>query len=289
MTPIVVSATATLAGAANICILTLDGKKSSTFLMVNGSKVSASSCAIYANSTSPTAMKIEPDSTVKAGLVCSAGGAIFSPGKVVPTPTFDCPQIADPLADRKVTKPVGACKAANFKNGTHTLDPGNYCSGISIVSSAKASFKPGDYYISGGEFRVAGNAEVSGSNVAFYLDGSAATLNLTGNSVIDFNGRETGPMAGMLFFEDPNVPFDREHRINSAVAKNMTGTIYMPRGKLLIDPKATVAANSAYTAIVVHTLELRDGPELVMNSDYNLTPVPVPAGLIPSGDAVLVK
>ena len=56
-----------------------------------------------------------------------------------------------------------------------------------------------------------------------------------------------------------------------------------------MDPNAAVAENSAYTAIIVHKLELNEGPELVMNSDYGATDVPVPAGIIASAQVVLTK
>ncbi len=58
--------------------------------------------------------------------------------------------------------------------------------------------------------------------------------------------------------------------------RELTGTIYLPNGKLFINPNAQVAEQSAYTAIVSYQLELTEGPELVLNSDYGSTKVPVP-------------
>jgi hypothetical protein len=56
---------------------------------------------------------------------------------------------------------------------------------------------------------------------------------------------------------------------------------------LLVNPNAVVASKSAYTAIVVNRLELTEGPELVLNSDYSTTDVPVPDG-ISSGSSVVL-
>ncbi len=49
---------------------------------------------------------------------------------------------------------------------------------------------------------------------------------------------------------------------------------------------ARSAANSAYTAIVARTLEVEDGPTVVLNTDYDLTNVPVPEGIRGTGEPV---
>jgi len=94
-------------------------------------------------------------------------------------------------------------------------------------------------------------------------------------------------MAGLLFFEDRSVSLGRTHHIKSTNVDVLTGTIYLSRGKLLIDPNSQIAEDSAYTAIIVRQLELTEGPELVLNSDYGATDVPVPAGIRSSAEVVL--
>lgn len=70
-----------------------------------------------------------------------------------------------------------------------------------------------------------------------------------------------------------------EHQINSDRAKVLTGTIYLPKGLLLIDSRQPVADQSPFTVFVVNKLDLYDGPNLVLNANYNASPVPVPSGL----------
>lgn len=70
-----------------------------------------------------------------------------------------------------------------------------------------------------------------------------------------------------------------EHHINSDRAQELTGTIYLPRGLLLIDSNKPVAEQSPFTVMVVNKLDLFDGPNLVLNTNYGGTSVPVPAGL----------
>ena len=66
------------------------------------------------------------------------------------------------------------------------------------------------------------------------------------------------------------------------------GTIYLPLGILFVDANAPVADNSAYTALVARSLQLSEGPKLVLNSDHKSTSIPVPEGLI-SGQAILTQ
>ena len=79
----------------------------------------------------------------------------------------------------------------------------------------------------------------------------------------------------------------RTHHINSTNVDVLTGTIYLSRGKLLIDRNSPIAEDLAYTAIIVRQLELTEGPELILNSDYGATDVPVPAGIRSSAEVVL--
>ena len=94
-------------------------------------------------------------------------------------------------------------------------------------------------------------------------------------------------MAGLLFFEDRASKLGRKHQIKSPNVEELTGTLYLSRGDLVVDPNDTVAAGSAYTAIITRNLQLKEGPELVLNSDYGATDVPVPEGIRTNAQIVL--
>ena len=68
----------------------------------------------------------------------------------------------------------------------------------------------------------------------------------------------------------------------------LLGTFYLSQGKLVIDADKPIADRSAYTIIVARQVQLFSGPNLVLNTDYGSTDIPVPAGVGPSG-AALVK
>ena len=78
----------------------------------------------------------------------------------------------------------------------------------------------------------------------------------------------------------------RQYQISSNNAANLLGTIYLPAGRLVVDANTPVANKSAYTVIVTRQLEVDSGPNLVLNSDYSATDVPVPAGVGPTSGVI---
>jgi Flp pilus assembly protein TadG len=289
VTPVVAHATASAAGRGNICILLLDPGASKTGLIDTGSAITANGCDIYSNSAAADGIMVNSSAAITAEVTCSAGGVVNG-GSITPTAVTDCPVVEDPLAARPAPL-FGGCDFNNYKltNGKATLNPGTYCGGISATANGNLTFTPGTYVIKDGEFKLAGNSSIQGTHVGFYLSGAKTLINFTGNSTVNMTGADTGEMSGLLFFEDRSAPMGREHRINSNNAANLTGTIYLPRGNLLVDPSSKVGAASAYTAIIAQKLKVISGPQLILNSNYSATDVPVPTGIKASAQVVLLK
>jgi hypothetical protein len=120
---------------------------------------------------------------------------------------------------------------------------------------------------------------MAGDGVGFFFTGAGAAFEFTTNSSIDLAAPESGAMAGLLMFEARDQPTNLTHRIESDDARRLIGTIYLSRGELRVDASSPIADQSAYTAIVARTMRLYGGPHLVLNTNYSLTPVPVPAGI----------
>ena len=117
-----------------------------------------------------------------------------------------------------------------------------------------------------------------GENVGFYMTENGR-FQFALNSSIRLTAPKDGAMAGLLFFEDRSAATNGLHRIASDDARLLLGTIYLSRGTLVVDANKPVADQSAYTAIVARKLTLKAGPNLVLNSDYDSTDIPVPVGL----------
>jgi Putative Flp pilus-assembly TadE/G-like len=276
-------ATAEISGGGYICMIGLDRNSVATINMMNRARLTATNCAIYSNSISSKSLWLHDTARVRADLVCVAGG-IQGPLEAftLNPPTEDCPPVDDPLRDRpKPAIDIDDCDHHNemvtpFK--TVVLKPGVYCGGLSVVGGV-AKLQPGAYVMRNGLLSVSGGGTLSGENVGFFLTGSASTILFARDSHISLTAPKTGDMAGLLFFEDRDSEFATYHRITSNDARNLVGTMYFPNSKLLIDATNPVADRSDYTVIVAREFELRDGPELVLNTDYESSPIPLPEGV----------
>ncbi len=288
--PVVVSAKAALQGESKICVLAVSTSGSGAVSMVHDSSLVARGCSVYSNSTNAKGISLGDKAKIDADLVCSAGGVFNNSGSTTHNVTTDCPQIPDPLATRPAPK-FGNCDKTKYAitTGSVTLDPGVYCGGLKISGDAKVTLRPGDYIIKDGMFQVSNKAVIKGKDVGFYLTGALSWISFKDDAEIDLSGREKGDLAGLLFFEDRKATLFRFHSISASNAHTLTGTIYLPRGTLLVDPNAQVGEKSAYTAIIAQRLVVQNGPCLVLNSNYSATTVPVPEGIVTSSQVVLVE
>jgi hypothetical protein len=130
-----------------------------------------------------------------------------------------------------------------------------------------------------GALSVRGGGTLEGNNAGFFLTGRHSTLTFARESHIDLTAPKAGEMSGLLFFEDRDTDFDTYHRITSNDARTLVGTMYFPKSKLLIDASNPVADRSDYTVIIAREFELSDGPELVLNTNYEASSIPVPEGV----------
>ncbi len=265
---------------SNICVIALDEDIARGISLDSNASLDAPDCAIYANSTTPKAISALSNSRLIGNLICSAGGKEGSASNFNPDPTLDCPPISDPLAER-AHPPVGPCDHTNFtkKDYVGTLSPGVYCNGLFIHGASKVTLEPGVYVIKEGNFKIDNTSEVTGEGVGFFLTGLSGQFQFTKDAKIRLSAPTTGPMAGLLFMEDDTILEATKHRITSDYADYLVGTIYLPRGAFLIDANQDVASESEFTVLVVRALELKAGPRLVLNTDYDGTTVPLPDGV----------
>jgi Flp pilus assembly protein TadG len=286
--PIVVNATASLMGTTNVCLLALGLDGQGALDMRKTAKITANGCSVAANSIHARAIKLDDDSAIKAESTCSAGGIDHESGSIKAEPETDCVAIPDPLADRPEPTPGGCTgQPSIFKTGSTTLSPDTFCEGIKISGSARVILKPGVYIIKSDRFEVSGDATLEGDDVTIFLADDKALVAFNNDATIRLSGAKSGATAGLLFFGSRSQSIGVNHRIKATHAEKLTGTIYLPNGDLLIDPNSKIAEKSAYTTIIANTIRLNEGPELVLNSDYGSSSVPLPEGLRPTARVML--
>lgn len=293
LAPLQSRAVARAVGGGRLCVLALDDNASTALDMSQEGEITAPTCAVYSNATSSAGIDLSNKAQLTADLICSAGGASGASSAYEPSATTDCPQVHDPLADRPAPT-VGGCDFTNFalKNGKNSplevLQPGVYCGGLAI-NGGEVVLEPGIYVIKDGELWINAGAQVSGENVGLYFAGAKTNFYLESNSVLDLTAPKDGPMAGILFFQDRNANDGVVYEISSNQASVLLGTIYLPRGELAVSSNAKVADQSAWTAIIVKKLTVSSRSDLVLNTGYGQTDIPVPSGVSGTGSSIVLE
>ena len=292
-----VVATANIIGSGNICVMSLNMSNWGGVFLSEGAQLKGKDCGVFTRSKRKASLVVRAKAKLEAGFVCSSGG-VRKPvsATIYPSAIVDCPSPPNPLADRP--KPtVGACDYTNLalRGFTGVLSPGVYCGGLIIQRHSAPRFEPGVYIIKDGPLIVSKSSALHAEGVGFFLTGKNASFRFYKRSIISIKAPKTGLLAGILIYQDPDIPLVEDEAyeptrniIRSGSADVLEGTIYLPRGRLYISGEGTVAENSAYTAIIVDKLNLSKGPTLVLNSDYKSTEVPVPEG-IAGGKVVLAN
>ena len=289
---IVVKASAVASGQSSICIIVRSPEKSHVFEMAGDSRVTASGCSAYSNSTDPEGIEVKDDSLLTTELACSAGGYKGAPRNFAPKPLTDCPTIKDPLEARaavvKSSVATSPCKfdKTEIKKVVRTLNPGIYCGGLFIKEAATVTLNPGIYVIKDGELLVDDDSKLRGDGVSFYFV-EKSHFDFKNKSSIALSAPETGALRGILMYAPGSPKEMRDFKIESRDARKLIGAVYLPYDNLIIGGgdgicstcDSEVGAASSWTAIVVNQLKITSGATLVLNSDYAATKVPVPEGL----------
>ena len=177
------------------------------------------------------------DSSSSSGLTVNGNVSISAPtigvvgnytkngnSTLTPTPKTGVIAASDPLAYVKEPT-VGSCAHTNFSlNGNigssgspYQLYPGTYCGGISVNGNSWLHFNAGTYVIAGGGMNINGNSTMTGTGVTFYNTtgtGGYGAITLNGNSQANFSAPTSGPLAGILFFQDRAIPGTRGRQHN---------------------------------------------------------------------------
>jgi len=277
--PPIIQASATARSAGKrLCVIGLDPNADDTILGKDSSTLTANGCAIQSMSRNSEGLSAEGSAKMAATSICTAGGSTGG-SRFQPQPS-PCSPLVDPLATsaRPSAGPVRSDKKLDVKTNT-TLLPGTYVGGIDIGNTVRVTLAPGEYTIKSGELKVHGDAIMEGEGVGFHFTGTQPTFKFHGKATVNLSAPKTGVMAGFLVYEDPNVATSSRYEITSPNVSKLLGTIYLPKGELFIDTPTgkAIAEQSAFTVIVARRVQTAGFSNVVINSKYEMTDVPVPA------------
>jgi hypothetical protein len=136
---------------------------------------------------------------------------------------------------------------------------------------------PGEHYFAKGQLQLQGDATLTGSDVALIFD-KQSHFDFTQQATVNLSGRTSGPYAGFV------VATTRRNtgtfNISATSAEKLEGTIYIPAATLQVQGVSNkVAQQSAWTVVVAQSIQLNGSANLVINSNYATSSVPVPDGV----------
>ncbi len=259
------------------CLISLDPNASNA-VKVNNGTVIANGCDLQVNSSDPEALKVFSNGTLEADAMCVTGD-YTSAGTMSTTPDTGCDAKPDPLAGLQAPSFSDSVCDYNdtvINGASATFSPGVYCGGITLTN-ADVTFQPGTYIIKDGDFRGSAAYDMAGEGVTFFFSDDAA-LKLAGQGGdIDLSAPTTGPLAGILFFGDPDAPEGVRHNISGGSDVSYEGTMYFPTGDLDFTGNGTGSTNADYTMVIARQLSFGGNGSLTFNSDYDDSDVPLPA------------
>ncbi|HXA39193.1 MAG TPA: pilus assembly protein TadG-related protein [Phenylobacterium sp.] len=272
--PITVSARAVAIAqtAANACILALDKTAPAAVQVQGNSTLNLTGCDVMSNSVASNAVDVWGSAKLMADCVMSAGGITNKSGLTL-TGCFagitQAPRVADPFAGLPTPSPGQNRSIPNGNKGTTTLQPGSYSNGMSLSGTVVLS--PGTYYVSGGNFSVNANANVSGSGVTIYLvAGSQVTMR--GNASVSLAAPTSGTYSGILFFGD-RAAAGGSNTFNGDAASSFTGDIYFPTQQ--VSYLGNFSGTNGCTQIVADQVQWSGNATVAVNcSSYGMAAIP---------------
>jgi hypothetical protein len=245
----------------------------------NGNASIQSSCGILVNSDSSSGLTANGSVTVKAptigvvGNYSATGGASFTP-----TPTTGVIAASDPLAYVKAPT-VGSCSQTSLKLSGNTgtsgspfqLNAGTYCGGLKVTGNAFLKFNAGTYVMAGGGMSISANTVATGTGVTFYNTtgtGGYGAISFAGGATVNLSAPTSGPLAGILFFQDRSVP---SSAAGSTITGNSTstfdGAIYFPTTLLTFNGNSS---SNGYSIVVADKLVVSGNSSV--GSNYSSLP-----------------
>jgi hypothetical protein len=238
------------------CILALDTWANDAVIFIGNPTATFNGCVVMSNSLADDGITIAGSADVTAPCIVSAGGAAISADLTLTScaaPMEDMPQAQDPYADLPEPPiPAGCTSVPNGNpNEPKTLTPGRYCGGMSL--SGDVTLTPGTYVISGGEFRINANANVTGVGVTFFLT-DGATVHFNGSAEINLSAPTSGAYAGVLMYGDRDQS-NAENVFNGTADSLLTGALYFPSQR--VTQNGNFSGANGCLRIVAMSIDLR--------------------------------
>ena len=263
-------ATAVTVGELPLCVLSYGVAGGENLHLTGQSQMTASSCLVQSDGD----INVDGSASLDSGMAQAVGNA---KGAITPSPQSGAPAISDPFASLSVVIPANSCTPDNvtyLSTGVNVLAPGVHCGNIVVQDGATLQLAPGEHYFAQGQLQLQGNATLTGSDVALIFD-KQSHFDFAEQATVSLSGRTSGPFAGFVIATTRTNT--GAFSISASSAEKIEGTIYIPAATLHVQGVGNkVAEQSAWTVVVAQSIQLEGSANLVINSNYATSSVPVP-------------
>jgi len=266
-----------LAGTGgNGCVMALDQGNVTDVTDSGGTTLNLTSCSLYVNSPSSSALTMSGGATINAqsayihGNYTTSGGAHLNTTNGIHTAAAIA---TDPYASKTIPSYSGCNKTNTSVSGGRTLNlsPGSpggitvLCGGLAASGGSTVNLSPGVYIIDGGSFNISGGSIVNGTGgVTIILTSSShsnyGTVSISGGTTINITAPTSGSTAGLAFFQDRAAPSTSTDSFSGGATQNITGAIYFPSQPVTYSGGTTVSnGGAACTQLLAYKLSFSGG------------------------------
>ncbi len=291
-----VQAEAQAVGGSPLCLLGLSSSMANT-VQIDGSSVVANGCGVSSNSSAPNGLVVSNGGSIAALVVCSSGGLQAGGGATSPPGKTDCPRTADPLASRDGPRRERCDFRDMVVRGRRSPRAGCLLPRADHRRRRQGQAAAGRFRHQGRPVGHEGQRQPGGHRGRLLSDGSRAVLDIAAETIVSLSAPVTGPLAGMLFYEDrSNAPpstrwpaITRRSCWEPSISRR-AGSRSAPPYPWTLSTPCTQSRSPRFR------LDHRGRPAgqgdgglgLVLNTDYSQTDVPVPDGA-GGGEVSLVR
>lgn len=241
-------AVAIMQTAANACILALSTTAAAAARFSGSTDLNLVGCTVMSNSMTSDAVSVQGSAKLTTDCIIAVGDVSLTSGATMtecPGAITNAPPAADPFADIEV--PSGSGPTFTNTSGA-VLQPGNYTNGMNL--SGTKTLSPGVYVVSGGNFKINANANISGTGVTIYF-AAGTSVSINGTATVNLSAPTSGTYSGLLFFGDRSATDGVT--LNGTADSKLTGAIYFANQD--ISYLGNFSGNGGCTQVVGKTVQ----------------------------------
>lgn len=260
-------------GQTPLCVIASASSDTKVINLLNSSRLRAPECLVHSNQDI-----IVEGGRIEAELVQAVGRAT---GQISPAPGTGAAEIADPFETMEIMEGQRCSRSrqnGSYSTGVIRLEPGVHCGAHILSGNARLELAPGEHWFQAGSLVLKDDSELVGTDVVAFFD-RESRFEFRDRAEVNLDGRKSGVFAGMVLVASRNN--QQDFIITSEHVERLLGVIYVPAARLVVEGRAEVARESAWTVIVARMIQLKGSPSLVINADYDASDVPVPSGVGP--------